>query len=201
MAGSIEKRGKSYRLIVSDGYNFEGKQIRYTKTVHGTKREAEIELAKFVSEIQNGLVIEGKALKFSEFTEIWKRDYASKELAPITIKRYYRMLDTRILPYFGRMYITKIKPTDIMRFYDLLSKDTQLERKKNTKIVKTNKPLSRKTILEHHRLIHAMLTKAVYWQVIVSNPADRVQPPKVIKTKRKCYDDVQYKYLLSNLSQ
>ena len=201
MAGSIEKRGKSYRLIVSDGYNFEGKQIRYTKTVHGTKREAEIELAKFVSEIQNGLVIEGKALKFSEFTEIWKRDYASKELAPITIKRYYRMLDTRILPYFGRMYINKIKPTDIMRFYDLLSKDTQLERKKNTKIVKTNKPLSRKTILEHHRLIHAMLTKAVYWQVIVSNPADRVQPPKVIKTKRKCYDDVQCKYLLSNLSQ
>ena len=201
MAGSIEKRGKSYRLIVSDGYNFEGKQIRYTKTVHGTKREAEIELAKFVSEIQNGLVIEGKALKFSEFTDIWKRDYASKELAPATVKRYYRMLDTRILPYFGRMYINKIKPTDIMRFYDLLSKDTQLERKKNTKIVKTNKPLSRKTILEHHRLIHAMLTKAVYWQVIVSNPADRVQPPKVIKTKRKCYDDVQYKYLLSNLSQ
>ena len=201
MAGSIEKRGKSYRLIVSDGYNFEGKQIRYTKTVHGTKREAEIELAKFVSEIQNGLVIEGKALKFSEFTDIWKRDYASKELAPATVKRYYRMLDTRILPYFGRMYINKIKPTDIMRFYDLLSKDTQLERKKNTKIVKTKKPLSRKTILEHHRLIHAMLTKAVYWQVIVSNPADRVQPPKVIKTKRKCYDDVQCKYLLSNLSQ
>ena len=202
MAGSIKKRGKSsYRLIVADGYNFEGKQIRYTKTVHGTKREAEIELAKFVSEIQNGLVIEGKALKFSEFTEIWKRDYASKELAPATVKRYYRMLDTRILPYFGRMYINKIKPTDIMRFYDLLSKDTQLERKKNIKIVKTKKPLSRKTILEHHRLIHAMLTKAVYWQVIVSNPADRVQPPKVIKTKRKCYDDVQCKYLLSNLSQ
>ena len=202
MAGSIEKRGKSsYRLIVADGYNFEGKQIRYTKTVHGTKREAEIELAKFVSEIQNGLVIEGKALKFSEFTDIWKRDYASKELAPATVKRYYRMLDTRILPYFGRMYINKIKPTDIMRFYDLLGKDTQLERKKNIKIVKTKKPLSRKTILEHHRLIHAMLTKAVYWQVIVSNPADRVQPPKVIKTKRKCYDDVQCKYLLSNLSQ
>ena len=201
MAGSIEKRGKSYRLIVSDGYNFEGKQIRYTKTVHGTKKEAEIELAKFVSEIQNGLVIEGKALKFSEFTEIWKRDYASKELAPCTVKRYYRMLDTRILPYFGRLYINKIKPTDIMKFYDILSKDTQLERKRNLKEVKTKKPLSRKTILEHHRLIHAMLTKAVYWQIIVSNPADRVQPPKVIKPKRKYYDDVQCKYLLSNLSQ
>ena len=56
MAGSIEKRRKSYRLIVSDGYNFEEKQIRYTKTMHRTKKEAEIELAKLVSEIPNGLV-------------------------------------------------------------------------------------------------------------------------------------------------
>ena len=39
MAGSIEKRGKSsYRLVFADGYNLEGKQIRYTKTVHGTKK-------------------------------------------------------------------------------------------------------------------------------------------------------------------
>ena len=202
MAGSIEKRGKSsYRLIVSGGYNMEGKHIRYTKTVHGTKKEAEIELAKFVSEIQNGIVVEGKALRFAEFTEMWKRDYASKELAPCTQRRYYRMLNSRILPYFGRMYIAKIKPTDIMRFYDILSKDTQLERSIKKKGIKNKKPLSSKTILEHHRLIHSLLTKAVYWQVIVSNPADRVQPPKVLKSKRKYYDDVQCKYLLSNLSQ
>ena len=203
LTGSIEKREKnSYRLVVFKGYDLDGKAIRHQKTVHcKNKSEARTELAKYIAQVENGFVVDGTVPTFKEFVEIWKRDYGSKELAPSTYKRYCRMLDTKILPYFGRMYINKIKPTDIMRFYDLLSKDTQLERKKNIKIVKTKKPLSRKTILEHHRLIHAMLTKAVYWQVIVSNPAERVQPPKAKKPKRKYYDDDQCKILLENLEQ
>ena len=200
MAGSIEKRGKnSYRLTVTEGFDLNGKPMIHRKTVHGTKKDAEVELAKFVTEVQNGLVIDGKSLKFSEFTEIWKRDYGSKELAPSTYKRYCRMLETRLLPYFGHFYINKIKPTDIMKFYDLLEKDTQLVRKKGNNGSKTKKPLSGKTILEHHRLLRAMLHKAVYWQLIVANPAERVQPPKARKPKRRSYDDEQTKILLENL--
>ena len=200
MAGSIEKRGKnSYRLTVSEGFDLNGRPMIHRKTNHGTKKEAEVELAKFVTEVQNGLVIDGKSLKFSEFTEIWKRDYGSKELAPSTYKRYCRMLETRLLPYFGHFYINKIKPTDIMKFYDLLEKDTQLVRKQGNNGAKTKKPLSGKTILEHHRLLRAMLHKAVYWQLIVANPAERVQPPKARKPKRRSYDDEQTKILLENL--
>ena len=202
MAGSIEKRGKdSYRLVCTNGYDLNGNIIKHTKTIHGTKKDAQIELAKFVADVQNGLVIEGKSLKFSEFTEIWKRDYGSKELAPSTYKRYCRMLETRILPYFGHFYINKIKPTDIMQFYDLLSRDTQLVRKKSNNGKKTLKPLSGKTILEHHRLLRAMLHKAIYWQLLVSNPAERVQPPKAMKSKRRYYDDEQCKILLENLTE
>ena len=200
MAGSIEKRGKnSYRLTVSEGFDLNGKPMIHRKTVYGTKKDAEVELAKFVTEVQNGLVIDGKSLKFYEFTEIWKRDYGSKELAPSTYKRYCRMLETRLLQYFGHFYINKIKPTDIMKFYDLLEKDTQLVRKKGNNGSKTKKPLSGKTILEHHRLLRAMLHKAVYWQLIVANPAERVQPPKARKPKRRSYDDEQTKILLENL--
>ncbi len=202
MAGSIEKRGKnSYRLTVSEGFDLNGKPMIHRKTVHGNKKDAEVELAKFVTEVQNGLVIDGKSLKFSEFTEIWKRDYGSKELAPSTYKRYCRMLETRLLPYFGHFYINKIKPTDIMKFYDLLEKDTQLVRKKGNNGSKTKKPLSGKTILEHHRLLRAMLHRAVYWQLIVSNPAERVQPPRAKKPKRRSYDDEQTKILLENLEK
>lgn len=202
MAGSIEKRGKnSYRLTVSEGFDLNGNPMIHRKTVHGTKKDAEVELAKFVTEVQNGLVIDGKSLRFSEFTEIWKRDYGSKELAPTTYKRYCRMLETRLLPYFGHFYINKIRPTDIMKFYDLLEKDTQLVRKKGNNGSKTRKPLSGKTILEHHRLLRAMLHKAVYWQLIVANPAERVQAPKARKPKRKSYDDEQTKILLENLEK
>ena len=106
MAGSIEKRGKnSYRLTVSEGFDLDGKPMIHRKTIHGTKKDAEVELAKFVTEVQNGLVIDGKSLKFSEFTEIW------------------------------------------------------------------------------NRLLRAMLHRAVYWQLIVSNPVERVQSPKARKPK------------------
>ena len=57
MAGSIEKRGKnSYRLTVSEGFDLNGKPMIHRKTVHGTKKDAEVELAKFVTEVQNALV-------------------------------------------------------------------------------------------------------------------------------------------------
>ena len=111
------------------------------------------------------------------------------------------MLETRILPYFGHFYINKIRPTDIMKFYDLLEKDTQLVRKKDNNGSKTKKPLSGKTILEHHRLLRAMLHRAVYWQLIVCNPADRVHPPRAKKPKRRSYDDEQTKILLENLEK
>lgn len=202
MAGSIEKRGKnSYRLIVCHGFNLDGKPIRHTKTVHGTKSQAKIELAKFVAEVEQGTVIEGKSITFKEFTEIWKRDYGSKELAPSTYRRYLGMLESRILPYLGHFKLDKIKPTDIMKFYDMLDKDTQIKRVKCNNGYRTLKPLSQKTILEHHRLIRAMLHRAVYWQLLFSNPCERVQPPKSKKPKRRYYDDEQCKVLLSNLNE
>ena len=202
MAGSIEKRGKdSYRLSCIAGYNLQGKPIKKTKTIHGTIKDAKIELAKFVADVQKGMYVEGKSLKFEDFVEIWKRDYGSKELAPSTYNRYLGMLNSRIIPYFSHFHVDKIKPTDIMQFYDLLSRDTQIIRKKNNNGKKTGKPLSSKTIVEHHRLLHAMLQRAVYWQMIVSNPAERVQPPKTKKPKRKYYDDEQSKALVSNLME
>lgn len=201
MAGSIEKRGDSYRLVCVVGYNLQGRPIKKSKTVHCSKKEAKIELAKFVADVQKGMYVEGKSLKFTDFVEIWKRDYGSKELAPSTYKRYLGILESRIIPFFGHFRVDKIKPTDIMQFYDLLSKDTQIVRRKDNNGKKTGKPLSPKTILEHHRLLRAMLQKAVYWQMIVSNPAERVQAPKTKKTKRKYYDDEQSKALISGLME
>ena len=203
MTGSIEKRGKnSYRLVVFKGYDLDGKAIRHQKTVHcKNKSEAQTELAKFLTQVESGLVVDGSVPTFAQFVEIWTRDYALKELAPSTYYRYKRMLETRITPYFGHYKLDKIKPTDIMRFYDLLQQDTQLVRKKNNNGKKTRKPLSPKTILEHHRLLSSMLHKAVYWQLIISNPAERVQPPKASKPTRPHYDEEQTKILVDNLQK
>lgn len=53
--------------------------------------------------------------------------------------------------------------------------------------VDTNKGLSSKTISHHLKLISAMLTTAVQWQLILSNPAERVKSPKVERKEAKYY--------------
>ena len=59
--------------------------------------------------------------------------------------------------------------------------------------------LSAKTILHHHRLISSILSVSVQWQVIFSNPCDRVKPPKVEKTEPRYLDEKQAARLLALL--
>ena len=202
MAGSIEKRGENtYRLVVSTGKNLDGSRARRAKTIHGTRKDAEIALAEFVTEANRGLVPEGKPVTFEEFYHIWQINYGTKDLAPSTYNRYVGMLESRILPYLVSFTLEKIKPTDLMKLYDMLEQDTQIKRLAKNNGERTLKPLSKKTILEHHKLISAMLHKAVYWQLIPYNPADRVQPPRAPKAQRKFYDDEQCRVLLKGLNE
>jgi integrase len=202
MAGSIEKRGENtYRLVVSGGKNLDGTRCKKTKTIHGTRKDAEIALAEFITEVNRGLVPEGKSITFEEFFYIWDEKYASKELAPKTYSRYIGILKSRILPYLGSFPLDKIKPTDLMNFYDMLENDTQIKRIAKNNGQRTLKPLSPKTILEHHRLISAMLQNAVYWQLLPSNPARRVKPPKTKKPKMEFFNDDECKVLIQSLME
>jgi integrase len=40
-----------------------------------------------------------------------------------------------------------------------------------------------------HAILHAGLTQAVRWDLIVSNPADRIEPPKPRKARRQAPPD------------
>lgn len=56
--------------------------------------------------------------------------------------------------------------------------------------------LSERTILHHHRLISSILTCAVQWQFILSNPSLRVKAPKVEKKEAKHFNIEQTEYIL-----
>lgn len=51
--------------------------------------------------------------------------------------------------------------------------------------------LSERTILHHHRLLSSMLTTAVQWQLLFSNPCQRIKPPKVHKTEARYLNEEQ----------
>lgn len=62
-----------------------------------------------------------------------------------------------------------------------------------------NKPLASKTVLHHHRLISSILSTAVEWGALFSNPCDRTKPPRVEKKEPKYLDEVQSVTLLDLL--
>lgn len=194
--GSVLKRGKdSWRLQVNCGMDAEDKQIRKTKTIHAaSKKEAEKELAKFIAEIEKGQFIEPTKLTFADFTYRWLRDYAEKNLAPKTVFRYKQILKSRVLPAMGYLKIEKITPVHLMEFYANLQEDGIREDGKSG-------VLSAATILYHHRVISSILNDAVQWQVIASNPASRVKPPKGTKIQAACYDEEQTAALLEALER
>lgn len=62
-----------------------------------------------------------------------------------------------------------------------------------------DKKLAPKTILHHHRLISSILETAVKWQVLYSNPCDRVETPKVEKKEARYLDEYQAMELMNCL--
>lgn len=62
-----------------------------------------------------------------------------------------------------------------------------------------NSGLSEKTIKHHYALLSSILTAAVQWQIIDSNPASKIPTPKVKKHKANYYTKEQVILLLSAL--
>jgi hypothetical protein len=183
-AGYVEPRGEhKWRLVYSGGFSPDGKRIKHTRTIEApNSREAEKNLAKFISDIENKLVISTKKITFAEFARRWMSEYAEKSLAPKTVEDYREQLNGRIIPKLGNMRIDQITPMHLMRYYNYLRSD-------NVRLDGKAGKLSEKSVLKNHLIISAILQKAVLWQVLPSNPSRRVERPKPPKTRVRCFSE------------
>lgn len=64
-----------------------------------------------------------------------------------------------------------------------------------------NATLSAVSIRHYHQLISSILSTAVQWQVIFSNPCDRIKPPKAPHKEAMFLDDKQAAHLLELLAE
>ncbi len=124
---TIEKRGDTYKITVSCGYDLNGKQIRRRMTwkpedgmtARQIKKELDRQAVLFEEKCRNGQVLDGN-MKFAEFAEKWFTDYAEKQLRPTTIAGY-RWALKRTLPAIGHIRLDKLRPHHLMAFYDNLA--------------------------------------------------------------------------------
>lgn len=64
-----------------------------------------------------------------------------------------------------------------------------------------NKPLSKNTISHHHKLLSSVLNTAVHWQLIPSNPAQRIKPPESQRTRAESYGEEEILALFNALEK
>ncbi len=138
----IKKRGDSFVIRISAGYDDNGRQIKKNLTYRPdpglTEKQLQKELQRqavlFEERVRTGQYLEGN-IRFSSFAAKWMTDHAEKHLAPKTVVRYRELL-TRINAAIGHIPLDKLKPNHLLDFYDNLSRsgERQDRKKKATTI-------------------------------------------------------------------
>jgi len=126
---SILKRKDSYFIMVSVGYDSDGKQIRKTMNWRPEEGMTEKQIEKALNEqavlfekkVMSGQVLDDN-VTFDEFTKRWLTDYAEINLAPKTLSRYKAMLE-RILPAIGHIKLGKLQAHHLMELYKDMGND------------------------------------------------------------------------------
>ena len=119
---TVTRRGKSYSIRVSCGYDMTGRQIirkpQPDMTDAQAEKEAQRQAVLFEEKCRTGQVLQGN-VRFADFAEIWLRDYAAKQVRPTTFDRYKAMLP-RINAAIGHIRLDRLQPHHLMQFYSNL---------------------------------------------------------------------------------
>ena len=176
MPGHLEKRSdKSWTIIVEAGRDpITKKRKRIKNAFQGTKREAEKEMARLLTEIDSGQYVKPSKLTFDEYLIQWLDDYGKPNLAPSTFDSYRRIINVHIIPALGFIKLDKLQPMHLQHYYN---KSLGEGRKDG------NGGLSLRTVQYHHRIIREALQHALKWQLIQQNVADFVQAPRPKKAE------------------
>ncbi len=198
---SISKRGNSYRIKVSCGYDAHGRQVSQYKTWKPepgmTKKQIEKELQRqafmFEEDCMGGNTV--CTIKFEDFAKQWFKEYAYIRLKAGTIAGYENMTP-RIYKALGHIRMDKLTPHHIQKFIVDL---TECERFDTPK--KHGGKLSTKTIKLYKSFVSTVCDYAVKMQIIKENPCKNVTIPKVVTPEKDFYSVEEAQRLLELFEQ
>lgn len=193
---TIRKRGDSYQIRVSSGYDVNGnhkEQAMTWKPDPGmTKRQIEKELNRQAVMFEEACMhgYKASAVKFEELSEEWFEDYAKPNLRSTTYERMLQ-LRHRVYPAIGHLRIDKITVRQLQAFVNSLAKEGVNE--------KTGKSLAPKTIRHNLSFISDVFSYAVRMELISDNPCSKVVIPKGEVKEKQIYSQEEMELLLTRL--
>jgi integrase len=180
MKGHLRERSPGHWAIVIDvGRDPEtGERRRRWHSFVGTKREAQIERARLITEHKAGTAVDPSRETVAAFLERWL-EHMQGQVSPRSHERYVELCRKNLAPQLGSLKLTKLQPAHISGAY---AKALASGRRDGTG------GLSPRTVTHMHRVLREALQQAVRWQVLARNPADAAPPPRVERTPMQVLD-------------
>jgi integrase len=190
MKGHIRERSPGHWAIVIDSRDpATGQRKRKWHSFRGTKREAQVESARLISESKKGTLVDPSRETLAAFLERWI-EHMGGQVSPRSLERYTELCRKNITPLLGCVLLSKLQPANISQAYAKALTSGRRDGQGG---------LSPRTVTHMHRVLREALQQALRWQLLARNPADAVKPPKVERGKMNTYDIGQTAELLQGL--
>lgn len=183
--GHIRKRknknGSISYQITAEGERdpLTGKRERKYKTVTGTKKQAEAELRKMISDLETGNIYTPSAIKLSTWMDTWLATYLPN-IEQSTKDGYKEKIDLYIKPSLGHFPLKALKNNDIQIWVNNLKKR-----------------LAPKTIRNAYNNLNAALKQAVVLRMIPYNPCEGTVLPKLQRPQTNVYSIAAIQHALA----
>jgi integrase len=179
MRGHLRERSPGHWAIVIDVRDPQtGERKRRWHSFKGTKREAQREAARLISEVDKGTHVDPSRMTVAAFLERWI-EHMQGQVSPRSHERYAELCRKNLAPLLGALALTKLQPAQISQAY---AKALASGRRDGAG------GLSARTVTHMHRVLREALQQAVRWQMLARNPADAVKPPKVERKQMSVLD-------------
>src|SRR4051794_37429102 len=173
--GIIERSKGHFAIILEQRDSATGKRKRKWHSFRGTKKEAEAERARLITEMSGGGYVEPSKVTLLQFFERWLR-HIKPNVSPRTHERYEQIAMKNIAPLLGAKLLSKLSPIEIS---DAYAKALESGRRDG------NGGLSPRTVHHLHRVLFSALDQAERWKMIVRNPAALLEKRDRPKIERK----------------
>lgn len=162
------KKGITYKIIVSNGYDSKGNKIVKTTTFKPdmalTPKQQEKAVERFAMEfedkVKNGVSFDGEKMSFEVFAEKWLED-VKDNLAYSTYEGYVAIVQQRMIPYFRGYKVAKIKIPLVEAFYKEMAKKYAYASVKKCDVI-----------------LGSMFKTAIRWGMLDINPCTNAKLPK-----------------------
>ena len=162
MKGHIRERSPGHWAIVLDLHDRSGRRRRKWRSFRGTKRAAERECARLITEMADQVYVERERKSLNQFLDDWEADWVPVNVSPRTAERYNELLRLYVRPRLGDKPLQAIRPEDLNGLYADLHHRLA--------------PLS---VRQVYRLLHRIFGHALKWGAVKRNVVSLVDSPKV----------------------